>query len=385
MFFANQQATVMIVDDVPENLTLLSLILQKEKHHVSIFTNGRDALKAARENPPDIILLDISMPEMDGYQVCQILKSDERLNHIPVIFVSALTQVQEKVKGFEVGGQDYITKPFQMKEIRERIRIHLELAWTRKELEETLDHTLTGSIKLITDFMGIVNPAAFSRALRIKQNMTAMVELLNLEPKRWFELAAVLSQLGPAALPQFLQEKYALRKKLSTGEADDINQSIELIAGIVRNIPRLEAVAEMISLHTLTLKLIGNKPFEKMETVEQGGMILNLLQQYDQMLLAGGSEEEVIGALRHERDFPEILYQWLESIHKASDCLETKYCAINELTDGMILDEDIQDSDGKMLLKRGVKFSDTIIQALRFQQARLSKKSVTVKIVPTLV
>ena len=117
MFFANQQATVMIVDDVPENLTLLSLILQKEKHHVSIFTNGRDALKAARENPPDIILLDISMPEMDGYQVCQILKSDERLNHIPVIFVSALTQVQEKVKGFEVGGQDYITKPFQMKEI----------------------------------------------------------------------------------------------------------------------------------------------------------------------------------------------------------------------------------------------------------------------------
>ena len=374
-----RETTVMIVDDVPENLSLLSAILQKENYHVEVFTSGGEALQAAKQSPPDIILLDIMMPEMDGYQVCQSLKSDEQLSRIPVIFISTLAQVKEKVKSFEAGGQDYITKPFEVREVRERIRTHLDLAWTRRELEETLDQTLTGSIKLITDFMGLVNPTAFSRSIRIKQKMTAVVEQLGLEPKRWFELAAVLSQFAPAALPQALQEKCSLGDKLSTGETEEIEQSVELVATMLKSIPRLEPVAEMITHHKLTLKRIGNKPFDEMETSQQGGMILNLLQQYDQLSLKGGLSDDIVKALRKEGNFPEALYQSLQSIDKAVGSLASRCYSLDALVSGMILDEDIRDRDGRVLLKQGVKLSPTIVQALKFQQARLTKAAFMVK------
>lgn len=379
-----KEATVMIVDDVPANLTLLSAILRKDNYQVAVFTSGIAALEAAYQNPPDIILLDISMPEMDGYQVCQALKSNGQLSPIPVIFISALSQVHEKVKGFEVGGQDYITKPFEIREVRERVKTHLNLAWTRRELEETLDQTLTGSIELITDFMGFVNPNAFSRGIRIKQNMAAMVEQLHLSPKRWFELAAVLSQFGPAALPPALQEKYSLRKRLSTGEKEDIDHSIELMTSMLKNIPRLGPVAEMIAHYKLTSKLVGGNSFYELDITEQGGMMLNLLQQYDQLLLESKRSEEIIEVLRKERNFPEALLQSLQSIDKASGDLETRCCPLSGLVHGMVLDEDVLDNDGRILLKRGVKFTPTIIEALKFQTPKLVKQMIMVKIIPTL-
>ena len=380
----DREPVVMIVDDVPENLTLLGAILRRQKYQVEIITNGASALKTARQYPPDIILLDISMPEMDGYEVCQRLKADENLSHIPVIFISALHQSDEKIKAFEVGGQDYITKPFEVSEVKERVRTHLELAWTRRELEETLDQTLTGSLKLITDFMGFVNPTAFSRGIRIKQNMTAIAEQLELVPKRWFELAAVLSQFGLAAVSPAVQEKYSLRRPLTGGEKEEIEESIELIATMLKSIPRLETVSAMICNHKLTVKQIGKKPFEALEIAEQGGMILNLLQQYDQLALKGKLSSEIIQLLRKDQEFPEVLYEALRLMDKAGGDWQTRCNPLSELVSGMILEEDVMDIDGRVLLKRGVKFSDTIINALKFQRNRLAKKTFMVKTIPTL-
>lgn len=371
-------ATVMIVDDVPENLTLLSAILRKENYRVVVFSHGVSALQAVEANPPDIILLDISMPEMDGYQVCQTLKSNENFCSIPVIFISALSQVQEKVKGFEVGGQDYITKPFQVREVLERVRTHLDLAWTRRELEETLDQTLTGSLKLVTDFLGFVNPNAFSRGIRIKQYMTGIVERLDLEPKRWYELAAVLSQLGPAAVSPALQEKYTLQK-LSPGEKEQINRSIEFVAILLKGIPRLEPVADMINHHNVTLKMTGNKPLDELNTAERGGMILNILQQYDRLSLRGMPSHEIIELMRREGNFPKILYEALQECEKTTGNWETLSVPISKLISGMILEEDIKDIEDRVLLKRGVKLSNIFVEALKFQIDRLEKKSVLVK------
>lgn len=380
----HREANVMIVDDVPENLTLLSVILRKANYDVDVFTNGAEALDVAHQKPPDIILLDICMPEMDGYEVCQSLKSDKQFSRIPVLFISALSQTQEKVKGFDVGGQDYITKPFQVREVIERVKIHLDLAWTRRELEETLNQTLTGSIKMVTDFMGFVNPNAFSRGIRIKQNMAAMVEHLNLIPKQWFELAAVLSQFGIAALSSMLQEKISLRKPLSSSEKDETDNSIELVATMLKSVPRLELVSEMISNHKLTLKRIGDKSFEELNTTEQGGMLLNLLQQYDQLALQGTPPEEIIEALRKEKEFPEILYETLYVIGNRSGDFETRCYSLKELTGGMITDEDVMDHEGRVLLKRGVELSTTLIETLKFQQNRLAKKTVMVRINPAV-
>jgi two-component system sensor histidine kinase/response regulator len=118
---------IMIVDDNPANLRLLEDMLSQKGHEVHSFPVGRLALAEAMQNPPDLILLDINMPEMNGYEVCERLKSDERLAGIPVIFLSALNEVPDKVKAFGSGGVDYISKPFQIEEVHARVETHLKL------------------------------------------------------------------------------------------------------------------------------------------------------------------------------------------------------------------------------------------------------------------
>jgi len=131
-----KQANILIVDDTPANLTLLSGILKEKGYRVRPVPSGKLALGAVEIEPPDLILLDISMPELDGFEVCRRLKDDIRFRDIPVIFVSALTETLEKVKAFSVGGVDYITKPFQFEEIEARVETHLKLHRYQTYLEE---------------------------------------------------------------------------------------------------------------------------------------------------------------------------------------------------------------------------------------------------------
>jgi two-component system sensor histidine kinase/response regulator len=121
------QNDIMIVDDNPANLKLLEDILLQQGHEVCSFPLGRLALAAAMNDPPDLILLDINMPEMNGYEVCERLKSSEALSQIPVIFLSALNEIEDKVKGFQCGAVDYISKPFQFEEVHARVETHLKL------------------------------------------------------------------------------------------------------------------------------------------------------------------------------------------------------------------------------------------------------------------
>lgn len=120
-----QPGTVMVVDDTPANLQLLDELLRSRGHHVLLFPRGALALKAARRHPPDVILLDILMPEMDGFEVCRQLKADPELAPIPVIFLSALGDVDSKIRAFMAGGVDYVAKPFQEEEVLARIDTHL--------------------------------------------------------------------------------------------------------------------------------------------------------------------------------------------------------------------------------------------------------------------
>jgi DNA-binding response OmpR family regulator len=117
----------MIVDDNPANLRLLEDMLLQHGHEVRSFPLGRLALAAASKNPPDLILLDVNMPEMNGYEVCERLKSTDKISDIPVIFLSALGETQDKAKAFRSGAVDYIAKPFQFEEVHARVETHLQL------------------------------------------------------------------------------------------------------------------------------------------------------------------------------------------------------------------------------------------------------------------
>jgi class 3 adenylate cyclase len=127
---------ILVVDDISANLELLFEMLKESRYKIRAAISGELALKAANNDPPDLILLDINMPEMDGYEVCRRLKANEKLKDIPVIFLSALSEPMDKVKAFGVGGVDYITKPFQFEEVRARVEIHLTLKAAREYLKE---------------------------------------------------------------------------------------------------------------------------------------------------------------------------------------------------------------------------------------------------------
>jgi sigma-B regulation protein RsbU (phosphoserine phosphatase) len=126
----------MIVDDTPANLQLLSKILSERGYRVRPVPRGSMALSAAKVEPPDLVLLDIRMPEMDGYTVCERLRADERTRDTPIIFISALDATEDKVRAFHVGGVDYVTKPFQVEEVLARVETHLALRRLQSELQE---------------------------------------------------------------------------------------------------------------------------------------------------------------------------------------------------------------------------------------------------------
>lgn len=129
-------ASILIVDDTPANLRLLATLLGNAGYQVRPVRDGRMALTAAESNPPDLILLDIMMPEMDGYEVCRQLKANQQTREIPVIFISALDDVHDKINSFALGAVDYVTKPFQAEEVLARVHSHITLYKLQRDLRE---------------------------------------------------------------------------------------------------------------------------------------------------------------------------------------------------------------------------------------------------------
>jgi PAS domain S-box-containing protein len=158
--------TVLIVDDAPENIQVLSGILYQQGVKLTIAQNGKDALNAVTRKPPDLILLDILMPEMDGFAVCQSLKDDPATREIPIIFLTAKTQSEDIVKGFELGAVDYITKPVYPSELLSRVFTHLELKKSRdlitrqnQQLAEALhrnERQYRFLVENVTDGIGVI-------------------------------------------------------------------------------------------------------------------------------------------------------------------------------------------------------------------------------------
>lgn len=177
------QKSIVVIDDTPENLRLLIEMLSKQGYRVRPAPDGILGLNSIRKEPPDLILLDIVMPDMNGYEVCRQLKKDEALRDIPVIFISALNEVFDKVTAFNVGGVDYITKPFQVEEVIARVNTHINLRDVQKRLEEqneeleafahTAAHDLKGPLGTI---MGALNILTEDRD-QLADDMKTLVDL----------------------------------------------------------------------------------------------------------------------------------------------------------------------------------------------------------------
>lgn len=148
------RTNIMIVDDTPANLRLLDKILSEGGYHVFAFPCASMALRAAKQNPPDLILMDINMPGMDGYEACNNLKNNNKLKDVPVIFISAMNEPVDKVRAFHIGGVDYVNKPFQIEEVLARVETHLKIYRMQSQLtdyNQCLQQQVAEQVQEITD------------------------------------------------------------------------------------------------------------------------------------------------------------------------------------------------------------------------------------------
>jgi diguanylate cyclase (GGDEF)-like protein len=197
------KADILIVDDTIENLNLLSTMLQKRDYKVRKALNGSIALMGAKNTPPDLILLDIKMPEMNGYEVCEQLKSDPKTRQIPVIFISALGEVIDKVKAFSLGAVDYITKPFEIEEVIVRVENQLALKAAKAEIEK-LNQSLELRVKQRT--IQLENEIQERKKIERRLRYLASHDILTGLPNRLFlmkKLKIVLQQAKQAPNYQF--------------------------------------------------------------------------------------------------------------------------------------------------------------------------------------
>ncbi|MGA1198379.1 MAG: hybrid sensor histidine kinase/response regulator [Candidatus Latescibacterota bacterium] len=139
MNFTPSDQRILIVDDTIKNLQVLGTILEKEGYQINVAQNGTQALEITQKVQPDLVLLDVMMPDLNGFEVCQQLKADESVAHIPIIFLTARTETEDLVKGFEMGAVDYVTKPFNATELLVRVRTHLSIHMLQAALRKSLE------------------------------------------------------------------------------------------------------------------------------------------------------------------------------------------------------------------------------------------------------
>jgi len=187
-----RKGNILVVDDTPASLKFLAGMLKDAGYRVRPVPSGSLALQAAAAEPPDLVLLDISMPDMDGYEVCGHLKGNDALKHVPVLFISSLVETTDKVRAFQTGGLDFVTKPFQFEEVRARVETHLTLHRLQLELErkydqlselERLRDNLTHM--MVHDLRAPLTAiAGYLQLLQLKEH------LLNEEQRRYVDCAA---------------------------------------------------------------------------------------------------------------------------------------------------------------------------------------------------
>jgi DNA-binding response OmpR family regulator len=373
---APSQGNIMVVDDNPANLKLLEDMLRQHRYEVRSFPRGRLALAAAEEEPPDLILLDINMPEMNGYEVCEQLKQSERLAGVPVIFLSALDATEDKVKGFQSGGVDYISKPFQFEEVRARVETHLKLRRAQQAENDLLEKTLGGAVGTLWELVQLTSPVLAARTRAIQEIVVRITKRIRVKDPWKHDLAATLCLVGCIALPDDVFERAYTCQELSPDEHRMFQAHPQTAARLLSKIPRLEVVAEIVRRQQEP----DTEPFV-IEEARPGAHILHLAMEMDRKIYRGLGSNSALAELRVSHRFDDRLLDALDTYSPAPTEFEMRRLRSRDLRTGMILEKDFLGNGNMLILKKGTILTETWIERLEnFAKARDSQELIHVRV-----
>lgn len=306
-----RQGNVLIVDDHPDNLHVLSELLNRHGHTTRCVRDGLSAVETALAHAPDLVLLDIRLPDMNGYEVCRYFKDEPALQHIPIIFVSALDQPVDRVRAFEVGGEDYINKPFDEREVLTRVKSKLlsyQLEQQRRELilgseRQRIARELHDSLQQTLFILGASAQSLMQQPDISDANVNQLKQIHKLSQTAIAELRVMLFELHPEKLTSV--DLNALLKQLVESNRNRTEADLKLITFVepLRLMPDvhvafyriaqealhnaiMHAEAETITIilgnsgHTIFLKILDDGVGFGMSSIEQHGYgLANMLER----------------------------------------------------------------------------------------------------------
>ena len=296
-------SSILIVDDSPENIKVLALALKPE-YRVRFSTNGSDVLKiAASDQPPDLILLDIIMPGLDGFEVCGLLKKEKKTRNIPVIFITSLGEEEDETKGLQVGAVDYITKPFSMPIVKARVKTHLELKHHRDILE---------NLSSLDGLTGIPNRRRFDEYLDLEWRAGGR------EGKLLSLIMIDIDYFGPFNDHYGHLEGDGCLKLVAKTLAESVNRPKDFVAryggeefaAILPGVDLKGAlyVAEMMRQQVEALAITHNYSKAKdCVTISLGASTINPLEKISPDILIGGSDKALYQAKNSGRNRVEYM------------------------------------------------------------------------------
>lgn len=315
MRVAESHGSILIVDDTPENLTRLTRTLTQRGYQVRTVDNGAQAIQSAQTTPPDLILLDISMPVMNGFETCKRLKQDERTRQIPIIFISASDSSKEKLKAFHAGGVDYLLQPLEMEEVEARVETHLAIQQMRLELQ-ALNRELTTRVEELTRSQQLLREreaelSAFVNALPylsfVYDEEGRYLEILATETHllsaRAEELKGrLIKDVLPAEAAGVMMD--AIRHAIDTGKPQVIEYKIPVLSGEERWFEGRIALMEKDRSGHSKVVFIANEVSERVQLyqkVQQLAMLDPLTGCFNRRHFFERAEQEMQRTLRYQR------------------------------------------------------------------------------------
>ena len=363
---------ILIVDDDARGREALETTLATEGYRVEQAANGEEAISCARRLQPDVVLLDVMMPDMDGFDVCKILRSDPRTAEVPIILVTALDDRDALLQGIDAGADELITKPFNRLELRTRLRSITHINRYRRLVNErkTLEDTSNGIVSVLTDILSLADPESFGRGQRVRDRVYAITGEMGLEASSSLGIAALLCRIGCMTVPASVQARVSAGKALSPAELGLVARVPEIGYRILGHLPQFAEVAEIVRWHDTRYDGGEQPDAARGEALPLGARVLKVAMDLTERESTGVSAADAWTELasRHGGYDPAVLAAAERLLARAASAeapqFEVRETRLSQLQCGWRLHQDLLAPDGTLLLGSGHVISPVVLESI---------------------